>query len=294
MKAVIIIPACDRPQDLARCLESVQREVAGHAEVGIVVSDDSKDDSIARVLQSFPEVRRLIGPRKGPGANRNCAASQVEAEWLVFLDDDCEAKAGWFDAYWSAFETAKGVLEGRTEVAGGLPSLLWESPENVTGGTLPSCNFAIQASVFREMNGFDERFRLAFEDMEFRARLVRLGVAIRFLPEAAVVHDARRIQDASLLVRRWEPRVTYMMDLGATNREVLQLLPRHIGGVLLAVWQQDTMKVERWAVARLYLQVFCGVLVRLPGWIAQHRKQPRSAFWEYPPGEGPMPPRFGL
>jgi glycosyltransferase involved in cell wall biosynthesis len=77
----------NRPRELQRCLDSLQRST--HAVAEIIVSDDSTDDRTARMLGgTAPRILCLEGPRLGLGANRNRALSAATGDYILFLDDD--------------------------------------------------------------------------------------------------------------------------------------------------------------------------------------------------------------
>lgn len=50
----------------------------------------------------------------------------------------------------------------------------------------------VDASVFRSLHGFDERYFLYCEDYDLGARTYNAGHAVAHVPHVAVVHDARR------------------------------------------------------------------------------------------------------
>ncbi len=208
----IVIPTCNRPDLLARCLEhlapSTQTLSAQFYEV--IVTDDSDTDEAARlVYESFSWARWTAGPCRGPAANRNHGASQAKGEWLVFTDDDCLPEPGWLVAFQQAQINNIGisVFEGRVFADRPRRSLCEVSPINDKGGNLWSCNVFILCSLFKELGGFDERFPYpAMEDVELRVRLENRCQRIVFVPEAGVCHPWRR-------ARGWKGWVRYRYSM---------------------------------------------------------------------------------
>jgi len=49
-----------------------------------------------------------------------------------------------------------------------------------------------RSAAFRSLGGFDERYFLYYEDFDLCCRLRAAGHAIAWVPQARVVHDARR------------------------------------------------------------------------------------------------------
>jgi GT2 family glycosyltransferase len=199
MKFSVVIPACQRPAMLARCLTAL-----GAADAEIIVTDDSRDEATRELLErEFPHVRYIRGPRRGPAANRNNGARAATGDWLAFVDDDCEPQLGWLDALAAAAPDAD-IIEGRTRAPGATDSPLEETVENESGGVLWSCNIAVRREVFAQLGGFDEEFLEAGgEDMEFAWRVRRAGLRVRFAPEALVHHPPRYIGWRGLWRRTW-------------------------------------------------------------------------------------------
>jgi GT2 family glycosyltransferase len=87
MSVSVCITTRNRPDELRRCLRSVERSATSIRQV--IVSDDSTDDRTYRMISSeFDSAQYLKGPRKGPGANRNNAVRRATSDYVLFLDDD--------------------------------------------------------------------------------------------------------------------------------------------------------------------------------------------------------------
>ena len=79
----VIIPTCNRPDDLARCLRALEPQMGQHS-YEVIVSDDSHDASTQAMLQTkFPTVKITTGPRRGPGANRNAGAMHASGKLMM-------------------------------------------------------------------------------------------------------------------------------------------------------------------------------------------------------------------
>lgn len=294
--ATILIPTRNRPADLKRCLELLRAQLPdGFA---ILVCDDSSNEETKVLLEGhFPGVRRLEGPRIGPGANRNAGACAATGRWLVFLDDDCLPQPGLLEAYRAAMPSDHEILAGPTLRSDAKKdSLLWEAPRSASEKELlpPSCNFAIPREGFLQSGGFDERYRISFEDMEFFARLRLLGWPIRYLPGAIVEHPSRPLPGASSLANRWEARVISSLDFGASPAHILLRLPRHILLVIFSRFRGRRPDADSLRAATIFAVEYFLAMLRLPGWLAKYRRAPRSAFWTAQVAVGKAPPRFGL
>ena len=211
----VVIPTRDRNDLLARCLHqlapSSQRLPASEYEV--IVTDDSPHETArAMVAEHFPWARWVAGPRRGPAANRNRGARAGTGELVVFVDDDCLPEPGLLAGYTAALRDSVPVYEGRTTCRAGATSPLHTAPENLNGGQLWSCNFAIRRATFTAVNGFDERFPLPhMEDADLRERLRMVAQTIVFVPAATVDHPPRRLPWGARLARMHQATVLYMV-----------------------------------------------------------------------------------
>jgi len=182
----IVIPTFQRVHLLIRCLEKLPA-----SGVEIVVSDDGNAEATRQYVEPmFPNVRVVQGPKRGPAANRNNGARHMNAELLIFLDDDCIPDDGLVEAYREAVAALPevGIFEGRISPLGIPKGFACSVPDNETGGYLWSCNFAVRRKVFVKTGGFDERFPFAAnEDMDLHLRLQKAGTC-KFIRSARVFH----------------------------------------------------------------------------------------------------------
>ncbi len=294
----IIIPTCDRTQDLRRCIGVLKTQLPPDGSVDIIVCDDGKsDDSRSMLASEFPEVEWRRGPRNGPAANRNFGAKFANADWLIYIDDDCIPRDGYLAAYLHAFESAdaRSLFHGLTFALPELNSLLYEAPVITQPRKIfPSCNFAIRKNLFEATSGFDERYYPSFEDIEYFSRLDILGADAGCVEGAAVDHPLRRIPNSRKLASRWEARVVSVLDLGATPLQVGVLLTRHVLLIIISRLRGVKFNFENARAAMTFAGEFLYYLYFLPRWIRKHAKEPRSRFWTEQVALGKAPRRFGL
>ncbi len=198
----IVIPCAGRGDDLMRLLSSLYAECAAsialHVE-SITVTDDRHSDALRdRVRTAFPSVRYVTGPARGPAVNRNHGAGFGDAEWVLFLDDDCYLAGDLLQAYARCIEAAPQaeVFEGAIHPVGERPNGNHHAPLNTTGGYLWSCNLLIQRQVFHAVGRFDEEFPFAcLEDCDLMDRLKARQAVIMFAVDAVVCHPWRSISE---------------------------------------------------------------------------------------------------
>ena len=211
----VIVPTRDRNDLLALCLARLApgAQTIAAEQYEVIVTDDSvREAALTLVSSTFPWARWVAGPRRGPAANRNSGAAAASGALVVFIDDDCLPESDLLSGYASALRADIAVYEGKITCRDGVTSPMQTAPENLTGGTLWSCNFAMRREAFSRIGGFDARFPLAhMEDVDMRDRILAAGLAVEFIPGASVDHPPRRLPWGARLARMHQAGVLYMV-----------------------------------------------------------------------------------
>lgn len=271
----VIVPTCHRNDLLAKCLDclapGVQTLPPEQYEV-IVTDDGTRSTAEALVQGSYPWVRWVAGPRQGPAANRNNGARLAQGQWLAFTDDDCLPARNWLAAYADATTDKFLVYEGKTDCLEGVKSPLFQSPINLTGGYLWSCNFMIQSSLFHDVGEFQSDFAMpTIEDIDLHERLCQQGQQAKFVDAALVDHPARRKRAGwqsgkiyEALVQHWNKQGRY----GHSPVAYLKHLKYHVYLLSRYGLHKDTF-----AAGYLLLTEALYVLPRILFWERKYRKQ---------------------
>ena len=235
----VIIPTCNRPQLLTRCLNSLSPETQCLSDAGVyevIVSDDSITPS-----PTPPWVRWIAGPRLGPAANRNRGAHFANGTWLVFIDDDCFAATDYLHTLcYLAQSDQFEVIEGKTCIPQKRDSPFYHGVENVSGNCFWSCNLAINRRTFERLGGFDEDFLEAGgEDMELAYRIRQNQLKTVFAPKALVYHPMYPHTTKSFLHRIWLMR-WHRLYLLKTNASV----PTSASKIRI-LWKTLTNEIKR-------------------------------------------------
>jgi GT2 family glycosyltransferase len=234
-KVSIIIPTRNGRHLLARCVESViSRSVYGNYEL-VVVDNQSDDPETLEYLATLPG-RVLRYPHEFNYPRQlNLAVAAVDCDLLVFLNNDTEVlTTDWLDRL---------IEQGmRPEVGAVGPRLLlpsgkvqhegiiigaWRGHANSVEwgnwwrmGDLPrdvsavtgAC-MATRPGVYRRVGGYDERLRVAYNDVDYCLRLHQAGYQVVYEPDAALYHAEGSTRglvedpdDAPLFNERWRPR----------------------------------------------------------------------------------------
>jgi GT2 family glycosyltransferase len=214
----IIIPNRDHADLLARCLASLDRATYQSVEVLIVENDSRQAETFAlyRQLEKRPKVRMLNWDRPfNFAAVNNVAATQAQGEVLLFLNNDVEAiNCDWIERmlehalrpevgavgakllYPNDTVQHGGVILGLRGTAGHshtdfpreapgyhLRLIVTQNLSAVTGACLMT-----RRAVFEEVNRFDERFIIAFNDLDLCLKMRQRGYRIVWTPYAELYH----------------------------------------------------------------------------------------------------------
>jgi GT2 family glycosyltransferase len=272
----IIIPTHKRFGSLCKCLDQVSHYFVTSYHVTVcfpietIVSDDGRDDELKLFLQQrYSWCKYTQGPARGPAANRNHGAGVAQGEWLVFTDDDCLPQPGWIEAFASNASQCD-VMEGKTSAEGHRTRVDEECPTNENGGFLWSCNFAIRSEAFFMLNGFNEDFPApTMEDVEFRKRLQKSDLRLKFVSSAQVNHPWRRTKGRSFLRVKAECIATYV-SLHPESAHEFSLIAQLIR-FLTSVWLNIQYSVSNFNLNGVIRQTLLDVYASVLTWQAVQR-----------------------
>lgn len=201
----VVVPTRDRPELLARCLESVG--AALRPDDDLVVVDSASADPQVAVTAAAAGARVIRCDRPGVDRARNAGWRAAVHDAVLFVDDDVVVDRAWADALAEALADAAFVT-GRIDVpshqAGtARPVAIKDDDEPAvldatTTGTLGhSASLAIWRAALERVGGFDEslgagaRFQSAPE-VDLFDRLFAAGLAGRYEPRARAWHEQWR------------------------------------------------------------------------------------------------------
>lgn len=190
----VIIPAYNREDTIARCINSVLTQT--HEPIEVIIVDDGSKDQTVKVIQSFGErVTLICQPNGGPSSARNAGAARAKGEIISFLDSDdtwkpeklarqvmlmvkggkrvpcCICNAIIISPDGSS-KTSFNISQVDSELTEGY----WINPASVIATRFLLFNqvVSIRRDVFDSIGGFNESMRL-LEDHDLAFRLALMG-----------------------------------------------------------------------------------------------------------------------
>ncbi|RAU82366.1 glycosyltransferase [Pontibacter arcticus] len=216
----IIIPTHNRPESLGRLLNGLAvQDYPMHLLEVIVVADgcNNQTKDIVAALDVPYKLQLIELTNQGPSVARNRGVAVAQGTLLIFLDDDLEPCPGLVQAHVLAHTIPNRVVIGylpykSTKLTGKYITRLrswWESKfytmrqpgYRFMYTDLLSGNFSLPATVFKQLNGFEETLRCR-EDYEFGVRLIKAGVDFYFSTDAWAVHRDEATDFSRSLTRK--------------------------------------------------------------------------------------------
>lgn len=213
MRYSIIVPVFNRPDEVDELLESLSSQTLKDFEVVIV--EDGSQIPCKDVCDKYANILHLhyyYKENSGPGQSRNYGVERANGEYVLIVDSDAVAPAGFMQAI-------DDELQRQPSDAWGGPDAAHESFTDVqkaisyamtsfftTGGIRGgkkqldkfyprSFNLGIRREVYLALGGFSKtrfsKMSLYGEDIDFSIRIYKAGYSCRLFPEAWVWHKRR-------------------------------------------------------------------------------------------------------
>lgn len=227
--ASVVVATLDRPEALARCLQSLHEQDTRRRVEIVVVDNNPESELTPPVVAAFPAVRLVREPRRGLSWARNAGIRAATGELIVTTDDDVTMPRHWLEKLLEPF--ADGLVMAVTgnvlpESLDSEAEVLFERYGGLGRGAVPmsadrawmnrfrrravptwrlgaTANAAFRAEVFRDpdIGLFDAALGAGTptgcsEDTDLFYRILSAGGVIRYHPDAWVRHRHRDSREA--------------------------------------------------------------------------------------------------
>jgi GT2 family glycosyltransferase len=177
----------------------------------IVVDNGSADGSAAAARRTFADLVPVEpGENLGFAAGANAGARVARGELLFFLNPDVQLEAGAVATLASAFAAPGTAVAGPRVELDRLGTVEFGSTIDPVGYpialTLPSrplyvsgCALMTTREAFTALGGFDERFFMFVEDVDYCWRALLRGWEVRVVPDAVAHHHGGAAADGGYI-----------------------------------------------------------------------------------------------
>jgi len=239
----IVIPSRDNAAFLARCLTSIFDQTSyGKFEV-IIVDNRSIEAETFALYRSYKEEPRLrvVGYNEEFNFARACniGAANAQGSLILFLNNDTEIQhEDWLQLMVQWFELpdigmvgpklrhANGTIQSAGTIIGlgGVAAHLFgsyvASQSSMFGSddwyrncmSVTAACMMVRREAYDKVGGFDERYRLNFQDVVFGVRVYEAGYRIVYTPHVTLLHHEAVSRKQSAYRVEWEMIGT---DLGS-------------------------------------------------------------------------------
>lgn len=273
----VVVPTKDRPEQLARCLHSLQDLSQRPYEI-LVVDNALSSDATRQLVAQIPDIQYILEPQPGASKARNTGIDHATGDIIAFIDDDMTAHPDWIVRLQQSFQNPEVmavtglVLPGELETeAQFIFEKYWSfnrgySPLNfgtqffeqmknrgvpvwLIGG---SGNMAIRRNAFDMLGKFDERLgggakaAGCSEDSEFLYRLLAENLLCCYEPMAVAYHYHRK-------------------DMGSLKKQAYSYMRGHVAALLI-----QSANYKHWgnlrrlflALPKYYTKLFLSGLIK--------------------------------
>ena len=221
LSASVLVCTRDRPEQLRRCLTSLQNLSRKPHEI-LVVDNAPGSDATRLIVEQFPDTRYIREPRPGLDVARNTGIRHSKCEIIAFADDDVTVHPDWILRIQQRFKDPRVMAVTGLVLPAELKTeaqFLFEAHWGFGRGYQPKtfdfrffertqrkgtpvweigagANMAFRRKVFQLMGGFDERLDVGAAgcsgDSEMWYRILAQGWVCHYEPTAVVHHYHRR------------------------------------------------------------------------------------------------------
>ncbi len=218
-RLTVVIPHLNEPEDLGRCLQSLDAQRRDLIPFEVIVVDNGSGQSPYTVCSNFQNIRLEFESTPGPGPARNRGAILARAGIVAFIDADCIADTEWVRGIVEYFDQNKDVdiIAGdiailRNGVRGVSAVEAYESVFSYRVHLFvqrdhyaATGNMAVRTEVFRKVGPFGG-ITIA-EDRDWGRRATAMGFRLSHVPGIRIFTPPCKTFDE--LARRWDRAIAH-------------------------------------------------------------------------------------
>lgn len=243
----ILIPNMDHTEDLEKCVDSViGRTDYQNFEIIIIENNSSEAKTFAcyeGLQKKYPQVRVIRWEKEfNYSAINNFGVQHAQGEYLLFLNNDTEVMNGsWLTEMLGICQQPSvgvvgaklfypddtiqhaGVILGLNKIAGHLFVGQPKKDHGYMGKASVMQNLSavtaacmmVKRSVFEEVGGFEEKLKVALNDVDFCLKVRKAGAQVVYTPHAKWYHfesKSRGQEDTPEKKQRYEGEVAFFTE----------------------------------------------------------------------------------
>jgi len=196
----VVVCTHNGERTLGQCLERA-RQLA-YPDFELIVVDDGSSDGSADIAIAHGATL-VQTEHRGLSFARNAGIAKATGEIIAFLDDDAYPDSDWLRYVAASLGPESHAGTGGPNIPPDDDGWIADCVAAAPGGPIhvlisdreaehvPGCNMAFRKSALEAIGGFDERFRVAGDDVDICWRLQEAGKTLSFSAGAVVMHRRR-------------------------------------------------------------------------------------------------------
>lgn len=209
----VVICTYNGKRTIRDCLEGLRKLEYPNFEV--IVVNDGSNDGTGLVAEEYG-FKVITTENRGLSSARNTGMREAKGEIVAYIDDDARPDPHWLTYLAASFLQTNHVGVGGPNLPFPGDNLVAECVANAPGNPIhvlltdqeaehiPGCNMAFRKTALEAIEGFDERFRIAGDDVDLCWRLQQRGWTLGFNPAAMVWHHRR-----NMVKTYWKQQLNY-------------------------------------------------------------------------------------
>lgn len=234
----LVVPCYNVADTLPRTLRAIKQLDPSPSSVLCV--DDGSSDGTVDVVNRYEDVRLIKHERnKGLGAALNTALAHTATSLFAKVDADIVVPPDWLETMMGEMEKSGAkFIQGKFIEQVTTPADQWRadhvypiiqfSSQPRRNKPINGSNILADVEALRDVNGWDEQFRRAFDDIDIMTRLIEAGYDVYYTPSVETTH-VRTDTWEDVLHTAWSYSNAPGWGGKPTRiRDLFRRLPRHI------------------------------------------------------------------
>ena len=233
----VIIVTKNHSKYLKKCLKSIL--VQTYENIEIVIIDHNSSDNTYEIVNSFKSNKIkyfLYKKNKGIADVRNYGIKNTKSDYIFFTDADCIVTKNWIEEGMKLLSKDNIVgIEGKTIAENQNFGASQHFVENFLGGQYQTCNVAYKKSVLIDVGMFNEKYKIAYEDVDLALR-IKKKYLVQFNTNMIVFHQLVKWSFSGLILNALRGKDKVMLVKDHNYKEILKFRILEINSLLVILF----------------------------------------------------------
>ena len=230
----VVIITKNHSKYLSKCLDSILNQSYKNFEI-IIINHNSSDDTAEMIRSYMSEKIKyfLYTEKNNIAAVRNFGIEKSKGEYIFFTDSDCMVAKNWIEEGMNVLVKKEFAgVEGKTVAEHQNFGASEHFVENYLGNQYQTCNIAYKKSFLIGCGLFNEKYSLAYEDIDLALR-IKKNSTIFFNPDMLVFHQLVKWTIKGLILNSFRGREKVMLVKEHDYKQILKFKILEINSLIV-------------------------------------------------------------